>query len=354
MRSARVLPLMCSLTIAASSMLGGGCASKPTPAPALPKTVEIVASTERDPVVVEVVAESISEAPAPSPDSKSAVEEAAPTPAELLTWAVSDWAPSMLRIEASGDPVQFVGEGEVVEVVVPCRLSIDQESSIAWTRRVSAILRNAGFKPRERRVLSGDGGDGDPLPSTVAPPFMDMASNTLAATDDARRFSLALSDRPGWGAAAEVFELDLSEFLPWMLEEIAAPREVELLAFSDDGVVIHGTSVPLLPRSKSRSGQPQDLVCPWWFRDRREGLAPRIVWRNAQQWLAPGRTLAAAFTATSSSVGDVMFLPMLGWQQTAGSAPVAVGSLDMPIRFTLDRGTANRIDRFEFRIVEIE
>lgn len=340
-------------TLLAAPLFAIGCAAEPTPAPMPPSKVEIVATSEAEPAAVEVIAE-VSASPEPAPATRPIVEEPRPTSAEQLARAVSDWAPAMLRIEASGEPVQFVGEGDVVEVVVPCRLSIDQESAIEWTRRVSATLRDAGFMPRERRVLSSDGIDDAQLPSSVSPPFMNMASNTLAATDDARRVSLVLADRPGWGAAAEVFELDRNEFLPRMLEEIAAPREVQLLAFSADNVVIHGTAVPLLPRSMNRTGQSQDLVCPWWFRDRREGPAPKIVWRNAQQWLAPGRTLATAFTAASGSVGDVMFLPMLGWQRTPGSAPVAVGSLDMPIRFTLDRGTANRIDRFEFRVVEID
>ncbi len=354
MRLGHFSSLTCFLSVGASSMLGGGCASKPAPAPAPPKTVEIVTSTEREPVVVEVISETNAEEPAPTPESPIAIEEPPPTPAELLAWAVSDWAPTMLRIEASGEPVQFLGDGDVVEVVVPCRMSIDQEAAIGWTRRVSAILREAGFVPRERRVLAGEGDQGVQPPPGVAPPLMDMASNTLAASDDARRFALVLADREGWGAAADVFVLDRSEYLPWMLEEIAAPREVQMLAYSADGMVIHGTSVPLLPRSMSRAGLPQDLVCPWWFRDRRQGPAPKVVWRNAQQWLAPGRTLAAAFTASSGSVGDVMFLPMLGWQRTSSASPLAVGSLVMPIRFTLDRSTANRIDRFEFRVVEVD
>lgn len=343
---------ICSMLLAAP-LFAIGCAAKPAPTPMPRNEVEIVATAEAEPAAVEVIAE-VSATPEPAPVAPPSIEEPRSTPAEQLAWAVSDWAPAMLRIEASGDPVQFVGEGDVIEVVVPCRLSIDQETAIAWTRRVSAILRDAGLTPRERRVLSRDGIDEAQLPSSVSPPFMNMASNTLTATDDARRVSLALADRPGWGAVAEVFTLDRDEYLPRMLEEIAAPREVQLLAFSADNVVIHGTAVPLLPRSMNRTGQSQDLVCPWWFRDRREGPAPKIVWRNAQQWLAPGRTLATAFTEASGSVGDVMFLPMLGWQGTAGSAPVAVGSLDMPIRFTLDRGTANRIDRFEFRVVEID
>ncbi len=148
MRLGQFSSLTCFLSVGASS--------KPAPAPAPPKTVEIVSSTEREPVVVEVISETNAEEPAPTPEPPIAIEEPPPTPAELLAWAVSDWAPMMLRIEASGEPVQFLGDGDVVEVVVPCRMSIDQEAAIGWTRRVSAILREAGFVPRERRVLAGE------------------------------------------------------------------------------------------------------------------------------------------------------------------------------------------------------
>jgi hypothetical protein len=50
------------------------------------------------------------------------------------------------------------------------------------------------------------------------------------------------------------------------------------------------------------------------------------------------------------TLGDLLFLPMLGWQLNASTPPIAVGGLEMRIAASVPREIADRISELVFRV----
>lgn len=265
------------------------------------------------------------------------------------------WAPRLLLVEPRNGGVTISGEGDLVEVAIPCRLRMDENLVSSWTEQLRESEDLVGATPQSRRLLTRAATSASR--STAVPssdcggPVMSMQTLDLAISDGPETFGLIIADRSGWGASAKVFRLRRGAQLVELLHGLTAPRAVELLAIADDEVV-HGSSLPLLPTAYNGVGRPQPMASPWWIRNRRDSLNERPVWRNAQSWLAPNRTLATAMAEVPETVGDLLFIPMLGWRSDALAPEFAVGWIDLTIRLTLPRELATSIDRFEFRVAD--
>ncbi len=336
---------LASCLISIASLLSTGCQQTP--------------ASVRQYSRVEIVTARETEEPS-SPHQHSNPLTSEPVPAidysELpLIEQAESWASRLLLVEARGSGVTISGEGDVVEVSVPCRLRLDESVVTAWAAQFTDAVELEGSSAGQRRLLTRAATHASPFGSSPSSdcggPAMSMGTLDLAVSDDPATFGLIIADRPGWGAAVKVFRLDRDVHLSDLLRTLVKPRTVELLAYAD-GEVVHGSSLPLLPTAYNGPRHPQPMASPWWVRDRRESQTQDPIWRHAQSWLTPDRTLAAAMAEVPDTVGDVLFLPMLGWKAGTLASAWAVGSFDMTIRLSLPRETAVRIDRFEFRVAD--
>lgn len=294
-----------------------------------------------------------------SPDrrlSPSATSEDQPTEADPA--AVADtWAESLLVVAAAGPIEPRALDGDLVRVTIPSLVRLDAEAAFNWSDQLASSVDSQSLGETSRLLMRIDGSSTPSAPSIGRPsgtrsPELAMSAVDLPITDDPNRFGLLVVDGDHWGAAVTRHVLDRKTQLDSLLESIDRPRSVRLLGVDRHGRVIHGVSLPLLPMAKSRPDRPQALLSPWWIRDRRTHSNDPIVWRNAAQWLAHDRTLTQAAIELPETVGDLLFLPMLGWQSTIIAPPWAVGGLEIDLSIELPREVADRIDRFEFHLAD--
>lgn len=331
--------LTLGLSLAAAPM---ACQGPPVTAPdsAAP---EITIWTEAV-VVAEAAAPEVPLAPATEPLARA------------LDETLADWAIDLLVVESTGAPVQSVGEGEWVQLQIPIRIRIDEARAASWAAEASVRLAAQFGTPRQDRLLvEGQAGRLQPpldadLPVRTSPPHVHIERAALATPERAGSFGLLLADRPSWGASVASFRVPTGAALVEVLSRTVAPHRVEMLVLDRRGGVLHGATLPLIPSARVPTGDPQALICPWWIRDRRDEQDARIRWRNAQEWLAPNRTLAAAMLERPETLGDLLFLPMVGWQRNGISAPLAVGAIEMRIGASVPRSIVGEIAELVFRI----
>jgi len=267
---------------------------------------------------------------------------------------IEDWAERLLVIESRGSVV-IRGDGVLVDVEIPCRLRIDEFAAVEWIHELTSTVEDLSGRSQIRRILTraanATAPSEQPMPSNVGAPIMAMSTLDLPATDEPSHVGLILADGPGWGVTAKVFRLGRTNDVDEVLSAIGMPETVEMLA-RRRGEVVHGASIPMLPFDFDGGDQPQPHASPWWIRDRRDDSDGALVWRNAATWLSPHRSLSEAMRERPDTVGDILFMPLLGWQRSMSSPQYAVGSLDLTIRVRLPRELAESIDQFEFRISE--
>lgn len=286
----------------------------------------------------------------------SATSEEQPTEADPAA-VVDTWAESLLVVAAAGPIEHRAIEGDLVRVTIPCLVRLDAEATFNWSDQLTSSVDSHSSRETSRMLMRIDGAS-TPFasslrrPSGTRSPELAMSAVDLPITDDPNRFGLLVVDGDHWGAAVTRHALDRATRLEPLLRSIDRPRAVRLLGVDRHGRVIHGASLPLMPMAKSRPDRPQALLSPWWIRDRRTHSNDPIVWRNAAQWLAHDRTLAQAAIELPETVGDLLFLPMLGWQSTIIAPPWAVGGLEIDLSIELPREVADRIDRFEFHLAD--
>lgn len=305
----------------------------------------------------------IAQPAAPVADLEDAPIESAspPSPRAEVEFATvaGTWAESLIVVTASGPIEHRPLDADRVLVTIPCLVQIDANAAFDWTSRLATLAESEASIARSRLLARAGLPDAEPSRSVRRPtrtrsPELAMSAVDLPNTDDPNRFGLLVVDGDHWGAAVTRHVLDRKTQLDSLLESIDRPRSVRLLGVDRHGRVIHGASLPLMPMAKSRPDRPQALLSPWWIRDRRTHSNDRVVWRNAAQWLAHDRTLARAARELPETVGDILFLPMLGWQSTIIAPPWAVGGLEIDLSIELPRGVAARIDRFEFHLADQE
>jgi len=305
--------------------------------------------------IVEIRTEAIA-IPAAEPPTAAAAPTSTNTLGGALDDAFGQWAAELLIIESTGAPIEIAGDGEWVQLRIPIRIRIDADRAAAWSVAATDRLRtHLGAARAERLLVQGEAGPIPPpssvdLPVRALPPFVHMERAGLAMADRAGEFAIAFADRPSWGSEVESFRASRQSLLEPVLRRLAAPRLIEMLALTRSGEVIYGATLPLIPAARSTTGAPQALICPWWIRDRRDENASQLRWRNAQQWLAPQRSLATAMLERPETLGDLLFLPMLGWQLNASTPPIAVGGLEMRIAASVPREIADRISELVFRV----
>ncbi len=292
-------------------------------------------------------------------DSASSESSASGTPMNEVdpAAAVDTWAESLLVVAAAGPIEHRSLDADRVRVTIPCLVQLDSNAAFDWMEGLAARAPSEGSVERSRLLARGGFPDADSSRSVRRPtqtrsPELAMSAVDLPNTDDPNRFGLLVVDGDHWGAAITRHVLDRKTQLDPLLESIDRPRSVRLLGVDRHGRVIHGVSLPLLPMAKSRPDRPQALLSPWWIRDRRTNANEPVVWRNAAQWLAHDRTLARAARELPETVGDLMFLPMLGWQSTIIAPPWAVGGLEIELSIEVPRDVADRLDRFEFHLAD--
>lgn len=290
------------------------------------------------------------------------IESASPSsmaPDQDLAAAAGTWAESLLVITAAGPIEHRSLDADRVRVTIPCLVQLDSNAAFDWMEGLAARAPSEGSVERSRLLARGGYPDADSSRSVRRPtqtrsPELSMDVVDLPIDDDPAHVGLVTVDGDHWGAAVTRRVLDRETHLAPLLESIDRPRSVRLLAVDRSGRVIHGVSLPLLPMIKARPDRPQALLSPWWIRDRRTNANEPVVWRNAAQWLAHDRTLARAARELPETVGDLMFLPMLGWQSTIIAAPWAVGGLEIDLSIEVPRDVAERLDRFEFHLADRE
>jgi hypothetical protein len=295
-------------------------------------------------------------APAAEPPTAAAAPPSISSLGDALDDAFGEWAAELLIIESTGAPIEIAADGEWVQLRIPIRIRIDADRAAAWSAAATDRLRtHLGAARAERLLVQGEAGpialpSAVELPVRALPPFVHMERAALAMVDRAGEFAIAFADRPSWGSEVESFRASRQSLLEPVLRRLAAPRLVEMLALTRSGEVIYGATLPLIPAARATTGAPQALICPWWIRDRRDENASQLRWRNAQQWLAPQRSLATAMLERPESLGDLLFLPMLGCQLNASTPPIAVGGLEMRIAASVPREIADRISELVFRV----
>lgn len=266
------------------------------------------------------------------------------------------WADAALIVERSGKPIEWGSSGHDgwVHMSVPIRLRVDRELAAAWAQACATEI--GGDRIRQVRLLSrGEVGTSaapadSTLPASLQRPLIHVDRIAPLGPDRAGRFRIGWASSGGWGAEVDVIESADMRLLQRLLEESVAGRDIEMYAMDASGEIVFGASLPLLPCDRVRVGRPQPLVCTWWIRDRAETPDDRPRWRNAQQWLAPNRPLAVAMSERPETVGDLLFLPMLGWQPMSSSPPIAVGGLDLELDVSIPEETATRIDSISFSL----
>jgi hypothetical protein len=270
--------------------------------------------------------------------------------------SAAGWADAALVIERSDEPVEWSDSGNDgwVRMTVPIRLRIDEDLAARWAE-VSARDLGGNRLGRTRLLSRGEvgttaGSTGSALPDSLQRPLIHVDRIAPLGPDRLGTYRIGWATSGGWGAEVDVFESSDMRLLQHLLEESVAPRDVEMYAMDASGQVVFGASLPLLPCDRVRVGRPQPLVCTWWIRDRAETQNDRPRWRNAQQWLAPNRPLAFAMSERPETVGDLMFLPMLGWQAMSSSPPIAVGGLDLSLDVSVPHEIAPRIDSISFTL----
>jgi hypothetical protein len=270
--------------------------------------------------------------------------------------SAAGWADAALVIERSDEPVEWsdAGNDGWVRMTVPIRLRIDEDLAARWAEASARDL--GGSRLGRTRLLSrGEvgttaGSTGSALPDSLQRPLIHVDRIAPLGPDRLGTYRIGWATSGGWGAEVDVLESSDMRLLQHLLEESVAPRDVEMYAMDASGQVVFGASLPLLPCDRVRVGRPQPLVCTWWIRDRAETQNDRPRWRNAQQWLAPNRPLAFAMSERPETVGDLMFLPMLGWQAMSSSPPIAVGGLDLSLDVSVPHEIAPRIDSISFTL----
>jgi hypothetical protein len=284
--------------------------------------------------------------PSPAPQ-----DDAPPHRADLRS--IASWPESLLSIELAGPLEQTPWQASRVRVRVPCVARIDSSAAFSWLEALRAHFDEADAPNRRGRLLARpDSGTPSAFrdPDECFSPTIALEAIEVPIDDEPSHFGLVLVDGDHPGAWATRVRLDRATDLLPLLQAIDRPRSVRLLAIDAAGRVIHGVSLPLLPMAKSRPEAPQALLSPWWIRDRRTAPHDPVVWRNAAQWLAHGRTLAQAACELPETVGDILFLPMLGWQSSIVASPWAVGGVEFDLTIELPSDVASRIDRFEFHL----
>lgn len=294
--------------------------------------------------------------PEPQPPAAAAAPTSGNTLGDALDDAFGEWAAELLTIESTGAPIEIAGDGEWVQLRIPIRIRIDADRAAEWSAAAADRLwAHLGAARAERLLVQGEAGPIAPpssvdLPVRALAPYLHLERAGLAMADRAGEFAIAFAERPTWGSEVESFRASRQSLLEPVLRRLAAPRLVEMLALTRSGEVIYGAALPLIPAARATTGAPQALICPWWIRDRRDENASQLRWRNAQQWLAPQRSLATAMLERPETLGDLLFLPMLGWQLNASTPPIAVGGLEMRIAASVPREIADRISELVFRV----
>lgn len=276
-----------------------------------------------------------------------------PPPHRADLRSIASWPESLLSIELAGTLDQTPWHADRVKVRIPCAARVDASAAFSWLEALRDQLDASDASARRGRLLVRHAAatpDAVRDPDQCRSPSIALETIEVPIDDEASHFGVVLVDGDHPGAWATRIRLDRATDLLPLLEAIDRPRSVRLLAIDAAGRVIHGVSLPLLPMAKSRPEAPQALLSPWWIRDRRTAPQDPVVWRNAAQWLAHGRTLAQAACELPETVGDIMFLPMLGWQSTIVASPWAVGGVEFDLTLELPTEVASRIDRFEFHL----
>lgn len=266
------------------------------------------------------------------------------------------WADAALIVERSDAPVEWSPSGHDgwVRMTVPIRLRVDSELAAKWAEVCADKI--GGTRSKQVRLLSrGEIGTApapvdSTIPDSLQRPIVHVDRIESLGPDRVGRFRIGWAASSGWGAEIDMVESGDTRVLQRLLEECVESRDVEMYAVDALGEVVFGATLPLLPCDRVRVGRPQPLVCPWWIRDRAETPDDRPRWRNAQQWLAPNRPLALAMSEHPEAVGDLLFLPMLGWQPMSSSPPIAVGGLDLDLAVSVPEETATRIDSIRFTL----
>ncbi len=289
--------------------------------------------------------------------SESASPTAAHLPETTLAMTANLWAESLIRIDAAGPVSTRSHDDGSARVSIPCVARVDSGRLTDWLDRMTTAFENAPVHRRSRLLMRSEAGGPNPLrtpdrPLRTRSPELALDCLDVPIGDESSLVGLIVAAGDHWGAPISRHELHRDTDLLPLLQAIDRPRSVRLLAIDAAGRVIHGVSLPLLPMAKSRPEAPQALLSPWWIRDRRTAPHDPVVWRNAAQWLAQGRTLATAARELPETVGDILFLPMLGWQSSIVASPWAVGGVEFDLTIELPSDVASRIDRFEFHLGE--
>jgi len=272
--------------------------------------------------------------------------------------SAAGWAAAAMVVERTAAPVESSPNGAWVRMRIPVRLRIDRGLLDAWIAEFTAQFddRREGVTRMLSRgeVGTSAGSDESLLPEDVRGTVIHV--DRIAALGPERNglVRVGWSMAPGWGGQVHYVDLPIGGRLTALLAETVAPQNVEMLAKDAVGNVIFGARLPLIPCGRVMPGAPQPLVCPWWIRDRTMDGREPSRWRNAQQWLAPDLTLAAAMAERPEMIGDVVFLPMFGWQAMSSRPPVAVGALELTIDASIPAETAPRISSFVFELVPLE
>lgn len=293
----------------------------------------------------------VADLPTPAPSRGSIADENAP-----VDPSSAGWADAALIVERSDRPIDWASSDHDgwVRMSVPIRLRVDSELAAEWAEACAAEI--GGDRTERNRLLSrGEVGiaaapAAPTLPASLQRPLIHVDRIAPLGPDRAGRFRIGWASSGGWGAEVDVIESADMRLLQRLLEESVAGRDIEMYAMDASGEIVFGASLPLLPCDRVRVGRPQPLVCTWWIRDRAETPGDRPRWRNAQQWLAPNRPLALAMSEQPDTVGDLLFLPMLGWQPMSSSPPIAVGGLDLELDVSIPEETATRIDSISFSL----